>query len=273
VSLVGTTGLAGATKVHVPTVRSVSPDHGSVNGGTTVTITGRYLVGATSVSFGGTPAVSFTPKSNNAILAQSPSGTAGTVDITVTTSLGTSAVVVADEFTYVTTPAIQSISPRIGSSTGGNRVTIAGSDFTGVTGVSFGGTPAASFVIDSAQAITAISPPEAAGIVDVTVTGPDGTSPIDPGDRYSFALRVPKVTSVVPDVGPVGTSVTITGTGFAKVSAVSFGSTPAAGFVVDMKAKTITVLSPPGSGVVDITVTAAKGTSIVVPMDVYTYTG
>ena len=270
--LVGTSGFASASPSHAPRVKSVIPDHGSVSGGTTVTITGKYLVGATGVDFGLTPAASFSPKSNSSIVAVSPAGT-GTVDITVTTGDTTSAIVPADEFTYVTTPAIQSVAPGSGASTGGNRVTIAGSDFLGATAVDFGATPAASFIVDSAQAITAISPAEAVGKVDITVTGPDGTSPIDPADQFNFALRVPTVTSVTPDTGPVGTQVTITGSGFMKVTAVDFGTTPATGYTVNRKEKSITVLSPSGSGTVDVTVTAKKGTSIVTPDDEYTYTG
>ncbi len=269
--VMGLTGTAVASMSHTPSVRSVVPDHGSVNGGTTVTITGKNVVGVTGVDFGSSPAGSFFAKSNSTIVAVSPAGT-GTVDISVTTGDGTSAAVPADQFTYVTTPAIQSVSPKAGASTGGNRVTIAGSDFLGATAVDFGSTPATSYVVDSAQAITAISPAASVGQVDITVTGPDGTSPIDPADQYTFALRVPKVTSVSPDVGPAGSSTTITGSGFTKVTAVDFGSTPAVSYTVDRRTKSITAVTPLGSGTVDVTVTTAKGTSIVTPVDEFTYT-
>ena len=151
-------------------------------------------------------------------------------------------------------------------------MTIAGSDFLGATSVDFGSTAATSFVVDSAQAITAISPAESVGQVDITVSGPDGTSPIDPADQYTFALKVPKVTSVAPDVGPADTTVTITGSGFTKVTAVDFGTTPAVSYTVDRRTKSITAVSPSGSGTVDVTVTTAKGTSIVTPVDEFTYT-
>ncbi len=266
----GVSGTAVASMSHAPSIRSVVPDHGSVNGGTTVTITGKNLVGATAVDFGTTPAASFAPKSNSAIVAVSPAGT-GTVDISVTTGDGMSAPVPADLFNYVTTPAVQNVSPGTGSSSGGNRVTITGSDFLGATGVTFGSTAAASFVVDSDQAITAISPAESVGQVDVTVAGPDGSSPIDPADHYTFALRVPKVTSVAPDVDPAGTSVTITGSGFTKVTAVDFGSTPATSYTVGSRKKTIVAVAPAGAGTVDVTVTASKGTSVVTPVDEFTY--
>jgi hypothetical protein len=269
---------AGATaKTKVPTITSVVPDHGSVNGGTTVTINGKNIVSATAVSFGGTPAESFTPKSNSALTAVSPPGT-GTVDITVKTSVGTSSVVPADQFTYVTTPVIQNVSPGRGATTGDNRVTISGSDFTNATAVDFGSTPAASFTVDSDQAITAYSPAGSAGTVNVSVTGPDGTSPSDTAADYTFAVVVPKVTSVAPDTGSASgdTQVVITGSRFGKsgankVLAVDFGSVAATSFTVS-NGSTIDAMSPAGSGTVDVTVTTGRGTSSInEPADEFTY--
>lgn len=275
--VLATSATAGAAKSQLPTVTSVVPDHGPLSGGTTVTITGRNIIGATAVAFGTTPAASFSPKSNSSLTAVSPAGT-GVVDITVTTPEGTSATSSADEFTYVTTPAIQSVVPRAGATTGDNRVTISGSDFSGATSVDFGSVPAASFNVDSDQAITAYSPAESAGTVDITVTGPDGTSPIDPADRYTFVVLVPKVTGVTPDFGSEAgaTPVTIDGTlfgknGLNKVLAVDFGSTPAESYEVT-GSKTIDAVSPPGTGTVDVTVTTGRGTSAInEPGDEFTY--
>jgi hypothetical protein len=269
VAIVGTSGVASAAKPKVPIVTEVVPDHGPTGGGTTVDIIGKNFGGVSAVSFGGTPATPVTPVSPHEVQAVSPAGT-GTVDVTVTTSLGTSAIVPNDAFTYVTTPAVQNVTPHSGSTLGGNRVTIVGSDFTGATAVSFGPDAATSYTVESDQEIVAITPAEPAGQVDVAVTGPDGTTPVDPADAYTFALKVPVVTSVVPDVGPVGTTVTITGHEFKYVSAVDFGSTPATSYTVS-KGKTITVVAPAGTGTVDITVTNRSGTSAITPVDQYTY--
>lgn len=267
----GTSGVASAAKPKVPSVKEVAPDHGPLGGGTTVDITGKNLGGVSGVSFGGTPATVVTPVSQHEVQAVSPAGS-GTVDVTVTTSLGTSAVVPNDEFTYVTTPAIQNLTPARGTTLGGNRVTIVGSDFTGATAVSFGSDAATSYTVESDQEIVAITPAEPAGQVNVSVTGPDGTSPVDPAAVYTFALKVPVVTSVAPDSGPAsgGETVTITGSEFKDVSAVDFGSTPATSYSVDKK--TISAVAPAGSGTVDVTVTNRSGTSAVSPVDEYTYT-
>ena len=84
-----------------PTVTGINPTSGPTTGGTSVAITGTNFTGATAVDFGSTAATSFTVNSATSITATSPAGT-GTVDVTVTTSFGTSATSSADQFTYVT---------------------------------------------------------------------------------------------------------------------------------------------------------------------------
>ena len=57
-------------------------------------------------------------------------------------------------------------------------MTITGTGFTGATAVSFGGTPATSFTVDSDLSISATTPPHALGPVVVAVTTPAGTSAV-----------------------------------------------------------------------------------------------
>jgi hypothetical protein len=83
----------------VPTVTTVSPHVGPTAGGTPVQITGTNFSHASAVSFGGT-AAQFTINSATQISAGSPAHAAGTVDVRVTNSDGTSAVTAADQFTY-----------------------------------------------------------------------------------------------------------------------------------------------------------------------------
>jgi hypothetical protein len=155
----------------VPALSTVSPSQGSTAGGTTVTLTGAGLTGATAVNFGATPAASFTVDSDTQITAVTPAGT-GIVSITVTGPGGTSNPVT---FTYVVVPTITSISPTSGVTAGGNNVTITGTAFTGPLTVQFGAT-ATTFTIDSPTQITAVAPARSAGTVQVTVTGSGGTS-------------------------------------------------------------------------------------------------
>ena len=82
----------------------------------------------------------------------------------------------------------------------------------------------------------------------------------------------PTVSVVSPSSGPAGggTTVTITGTNFTNASAVKFGSNSATSFTVDSDSQ-ITAISPPGSGTVDVTVTAPSGTSATGASDRYAY--
>ncbi len=249
----------------VPVLTSVSPGQGPVGGANTVTLTGSGFTGATAVRFGSTPATSFTVVSATQITAVAPPGS-GTVQITVTGPGGTSNGV---SYGYVAVPVpvpvLTSVSPGQGPVGGGTTVTLTGSGLTGVTGVAFGAVPALSFTVVSATQITAVAPPGAAGPVQVTVTGPGGTSN---GLTY-FYVGVPTLTGVAPAQGRTsgGTTVTLTGTNLLGATAVRFGAVDATSFMV-VSATQITAVAPPGSGTVQITAVTPGGTSNGVP---YTY--
>jgi len=88
--------------------------------------------------------------------------------------------------THAPTPVVTGVSPPTGSVAGGDSVTITGSGFTSATAVDFGtGNPAPSFSVISDTQITAISP-AGSGTVDVTVTGPGGTSSPSSGDQFTY---------------------------------------------------------------------------------------
>ena len=82
-----------------PAVTSLGTSSGSTAGGTSVTITGTDFGGAFGVYFG-TVAADFTVISGTSILATAPPNPSGTVDVTVATYTGTSAVSSNDHFTY-----------------------------------------------------------------------------------------------------------------------------------------------------------------------------
>lgn len=74
-----------------PIVSHASPAGSSTVGGRQVTLSGKYLTGATAVSFGGTPASSFSVISDTQITAITPAHAAGVVSIDVTTTNGSNA--------------------------------------------------------------------------------------------------------------------------------------------------------------------------------------
>lgn len=74
-------------------------------------------------------------------------------------------------------PTVTGVSPAKGSFKGGASVKISGSDFAGVSAVTFGTTPAKSFTVDSEAQITAVAPPlPARASVAVSVTTIAGTA-------------------------------------------------------------------------------------------------
>jgi hypothetical protein len=154
-------------------------------------------------------------------------------------------------------PAVSKLAPKTGPAIGGTSVAITGSGFSGASAVRFGATAAASFTVNSGTSITAIAPAGTSGSVDVTVTGPGGTSPATSADLYKY--KVPTVTAVSPKTGPKagGTSVTITGSGFALGAATTFKFAAGLATAVNCTSTSLcTVLSPPHSTAVTVDVKA-----------------
>ncbi len=117
--------------------------------------------------------------------------TARTIAFTVSNGTASSAAATRSISVAPPPPAIVSLTPATGSTAGGTTVVIAGTRFTGATAVAFGGTAAASFTVDSATAITAITPAGAAGAVNVTVTTAAGTATANGAFTYAAPVSVP----------------------------------------------------------------------------------
>jgi hypothetical protein len=253
-----------------PTVTDVSPSNGPEAGVNTVVITGTYFDNATDVIFGATSSESFTLNSATQLTAVAPAGT-GTVDVTVVTSTGGPSVTsAADQYTYVVAPTVTGLSPAYGPRVGGTTVTITGTNFATAEAVSFGGS-AATFSIVDATHISATSPPGVDG-VDVTVTTAGGTSASSANDVFSY-LPPPTVNSLSPQFGPTagGSTIIITGTALADVTAVSFGTTPATSFTINSSTQ-ITAVSPAGSGTGNVRVTSPEGTSAPASVNKFSWT-
>jgi hypothetical protein len=158
--------------VAIPTLTSAAPNQGPVSGGTSVTLTGAHFTTASAVRFGATAASSFTVVSDTQITATAPPGTAGLVNVTVTTIGGTSNSLT---YSYLPAPTLTSLVPNQGPLSGGASVTLTGTQLTAATAVTFGATPAASFTVISDSTIVAVAPP-GSGTIPVTVTTTGGTS-------------------------------------------------------------------------------------------------
>jgi large repetitive protein len=254
-----------------PAPLSLSPNYGSIAGGTFVTLLGSGFTNATAVAFGG-QAAQFDVVSDGQIVAVSPpapGGTAQAVDVIVTTPIGTSTAVPADGFTYAAPPAVSQLTPAEAPYLGGTAVVIGGTGFSGADEVLFGVTPAA-FQVWSDGVVTATAPP-GVGLVQVAVRTKLGVSAAGPAGQFTYAA-IPAVAQLTPKTGPAagGTTVVISGQGFTGATTVAFGGVVAPAFTINSDIQ-ITAISPPGSGVVDVTVTTSGGVSPVTVADQFTY--
>jgi hypothetical protein len=83
-------------------------------------------------------------------------------------------------------PVIKKLSPKSGHSAGNTTVTITGSGFSGATVVMFGSNEGVIVSINSDTSMTVRSPKGKKGTVNVTVTGPGGTSAITSKDHFKY---------------------------------------------------------------------------------------
>jgi IPT/TIG domain len=156
------------TFVPVPVISSFSPISAGSN--MTVTISGSNFTGATAVTFGGVNAASFNVQSATQITAVVGTGSTGVIKVTTPNGVATS----TGTFTFAAAPTIGSFSPNTGGS--GTSVIINGTNFTGATAVTFGGTNAANFTVQSATQINAIVDGGATGNIGITTPGGTVTS-------------------------------------------------------------------------------------------------
>lgn len=169
-------------------------------------------------------------------------------------------------------PTITNVSPATGPLAGGSVLTITGTNFVnGPPTVAFVelpsnnvfGTPsskaAASVTFNSATQLTVTTPSATnLGAVDVVVMNPDfQTATRGSGFTYSSTPPAPTVTAISPNTGSTagGTSVTITGTGFAATPSVVIGGVNATAEVF-VNATTLTATAPAhAAGLVNVVVT------------------
>ena len=236
------------TVLFAPAITGFSPTQGVA--GTTVTITGTNLTGATSVSFNGTPAASYTVVNATTLTAVVPA-TATTGPISLTTSGGTATS--SSSFTVLVPPVITAFSPAFGAI--GAAVTLTGTNFTGATGVTIGSV-SATFTVVSATSITP-TVPTGATTGTLTVTTPGGTAV---STANFTVIPAPAITSFTPVSGPTGTTVVLTGTNFTGATSVQLNGTAAAYTVVSSTSISLSI--PSGAATGQFTVTTAGGTAV-----------
>ena len=257
------------TYVSSPQIISFTPHSGPV--GTVITITGTSLTGTNSIVFAGpVPAGAFTVVNGTTVMVTVPAGAASGFFDLYTPYGSTNS---PQPFTVTSpslAPTLTSVNPTSGSV--GTVVTLTGTNFTGATGVRFNGLLTNNFSVVNPTTATVVVP---VGAVtgDVTIVTPVG---ISNGQFFTVTLApAPSLTSVLSDAtglssGPVGASVTLTGTGLTAATLVSFAgalnNTVSSGLVVNGTGTQLSgVLVPTGaiSGLVSVTTPGGTTNSVV----------
>lgn len=224
-----------------PIVTSVYPDHGTVNGGTALTINGNDFRRGAEVYIGGKLATNINISSDGkTITAMTPPGNPGKAYVTVINYDGGNYTYGLHDgesgFTYVvpnSTPVITKIDPNKGSTYGGDMVTITGQDFRiskNENGeilkdrdgnpigpeVYFGNVKAPKVIYVDYGTLKVVTPPNAPGPVRVSVVNYDsGIGYIDNG--YTYVQSKPVINSITPPKSNVNgtTHVIVLGSDFA----------------------------------------------------------
>ncbi|MFS8071544.1 MAG: IPT/TIG domain-containing protein, partial [Byssovorax sp.] len=247
-----------------PVLTTVSPAGGSVLGGLKVGLFGDDFHEGCTVRFGtlASPVRFLTRKQLEVVVPASP--TDGAVAVEVTNPDGVTAAI-ESAFTYEPrpAPAITSVSPVFGPSTGGTKLVIEGKNFTKESLVYIGREYPKDLVVKSATEIHVITAPrKAAGVVDVEVGGPDVPKAVlKNGFRYD-AIPAPTITSVSPNRGGTGggSEITVTGQNLLKDTVILLDGKPAK-FVKLVDKTTLEGKTPPGEAnkMVDVVVRNPDG--------------
>jgi RHS repeat-associated protein len=197
----------------MPLVTSISPTSGTA--GQFVTIYGTSFgstQGTSTVTFNGTSAASITSWSNTEIVAVAPSTvTTGPVVVTVSSVSSNSNVI----FT-ANNPVISSLTPPAAAV--GDQITLTGYGFGATQGsgnVKFNGTTAGYVSWNDTSVTVSVLSGSTTGPATLTMNGVTSN-----GVTFTV-LEALSVTSTSPTYGAVGSSVTITGTGFGATQSTS----------------------------------------------------
>ncbi|RYZ98813.1 MAG: T9SS type A sorting domain-containing protein, partial [Sphingobacteriaceae bacterium] len=239
----GSAQKSGFTFLPRPTITSFAPT--TAKKGDIITITGTNFTADAKVNFHSIEAAAVTVVSSTTIKAKVGEGLTGYIEVKTAGGLFQ-----IYGFTY-TTPWIANFTPEKAAS--GEMVTLTGANYTGVTGVSFGGTPAKSFSVLSSGLIQAVVGSGKTGPVGVTSSNGTGLS----STPFTY-IPPPVITSFAPDAAPLEGVVTITGTGFENIQSIKFGGIDAMSYTVVSPTTIIAKVANGKTG--SITIVAAAGT-------------
>lgn len=234
-----------------PVVTSVSPD--PVTWLQTLTITGNYLAGVSSVTIGGVAQTIGTKTTTSVQVTVADTTPTGVQTIVVTNPAG------SNNSNSVTVngsaPVVTSVAPDPVNWL--QTLTINGNFLAGVTSVTIGGVTQTITSTSSTAVLVTVSDLTPVGSQGITVTSPLGAN-----NTASVTVNgvAPTVTSVSPDPVAWLQTLTITGNFLAQTSAVTIGGVAATITGANTTQVTVTVSGTTPTGVQTVAVTTPAGT-------------
>jgi len=216
-----------------PQIDSISPSSVAQTGGSLITLTGSGFgtAGTPTVVVGGVKSPLVTRASATQLTAVVPaSGTTGPVAVTVSSPQG-GGVSAPAELTVTATgtlPTISKVSPAI--ATGGDPVTITGTNFgpAGTVAVGVGGTWAVPTSATATSLTFTVPTASTAGLQNVSVGTPTGLAAASSGLRVLPAAGITAVSpvAVASYATGVAAQIVLTGAGFGSTGTVQVGGAP-----------------------------------------------
>ncbi|RSM35536.1 transporter, partial [Actinoplanes sp. ATCC 53533] len=251
--------------IATPTISTVDPVAGPLDGTNTLTITGTHLddTNLGSITIDENACTQITVNSPTEVTCTAPSGTVGAKNIVLTNPGGT--VTKTSAYTYTAAPDVVSITPVAGPAAGGNDVSVNGTVLIGATAVTIGGVDCP-IVSNSGTVIVCTAGIGSVGAQNVTVTTPGG-SETETG-LYTYA-DVPSISSLNATSGPaIGTgTLIVTGSNLTDATGITIGGNACTG-LTDVSATSATCTIPAGTaGDQNVIITTPGG-----PSSPYTYT-
>lgn len=206
-------------------VTGVEPSRGPAHGGQEVTLEGAGFVEGTVVTFGGRAAARVEVNSSGVLVAVTPVGRPGPVDVRIFTENGEA--FFEDGYAYFDNVDLTSVTPNIGPTDGDTIITLNGHGFLSGSIVSIGLDEADVLgVSGDGNSLTARPPPGEEGAQDVRITNDNGTALL-PGAFSYFDPDSPEVRvfAVVPAQGSTSGDqpVQVVGNNFDEATVVWFG--------------------------------------------------